>query len=186
MPRRESAGLVMYRRRDGALEVLLAHPGGPFWQARDAGAWTIPKGGLDEGEAPLDAAIREFHEETGFDGCPPYVPLGQITQKSGKVVHAWAFDGTCDPAALVSVEATIEWPPRSRKKRAFPEVDRAAWFPGPLALQKITPGQAPLLVQVLEGLGVPTPPAPPPAAPTRRSARPGTPSRRTAASKRPR
>ncbi|HVT46235.1 MAG TPA: NUDIX domain-containing protein [Vicinamibacterales bacterium] len=153
MPRRESAGLVMYRRRDGALEVLLAHPGGPFWQARDAGAWTIPKGGLDEGEAPLDAAIREFHEETGFDGCPPYVPLGQITQKSGKVVHAWAFDGTCDPAALVSVEATIEWPPRSGRHIAVPEVDRVQFFTIPAARSVINPAQAALLDRLVTLVG---------------------------------
>lgn len=153
MPRRESAGLVMYRRRDGALEVLLAHPGGPFWQARDAGAWTIPKGGLDEGEAPLDAAIREFHEETGFDGCPPYLPLGQITQKSGKVVHAWAFDGTCDPAALVSVEATIEWPPRSGRHIAVPEVDRVQFFTIPAARSVINPAQAALLDRLVTLVG---------------------------------
>lgn len=153
MPRRESAGLVMYRRRDGALEVLLAHPGGPFWQARDAGAWTIPKGGLNEGEAPLDAAIREFHEETGFDGCPPYVPLGQITQKSGKVVHAWAFDGTCDPAALVSVEATIEWPPRSGRHIAVPEVDRVQFFTIPAARSVINPAQAALLDRLVTLVG---------------------------------
>jgi predicted NUDIX family NTP pyrophosphohydrolase len=143
----------MYRRRDGALEVLLAHPGGPFWQARDAGAWTIPKGGLDEGEAPLDAAIREFHEETGFDGCPPYVPLGQITQKSGKVVHAWAFDGTCDPAALVSVEATIEWPPRSGRHIAVPEVDRVQFFTIPAARSVINPAQAALLDRLVTLVG---------------------------------
>ena len=153
MPRRESAGLVMYRRRDGALEVLLAHPGGPFWQARDAGAWTIPKGGLDEGEAPLDAAIREFHEETGFDGCPPYVPLGQITQKSGRGVHAWAFDGTCDPAALVSVEATIEWPPRSGRHIAVPEVDRVQFFTIPAARSVINPAQAALLDRLVTLVG---------------------------------
>lgn len=153
MPRRESAGLVMYRRRDGALEVLLAHPGGPFWQARDAGAWTIPKGGLNEGEAPLDAAIREFHEETGFDGCPPYLPLGQITQKSGKVVHAWAFDGTCDPAALVSVEATIEWPPRSGRHIAVPEVDRVQFFTIPAARSVINPAQAALLDRLVTLVG---------------------------------
>jgi predicted NUDIX family NTP pyrophosphohydrolase len=143
----------MYRRQGDTLEVLLAHPGGPFWQARDAGAWTIPKGGLDEGEAPLDAAIREFHEETGFDGCPPYLPLGRITQKSGKVVHAWAFEGTCDPAALVSVEATIEWPPRSGRQINVPEVDRVQFFTIPDARSVINPAQAALLDRLVTLVG---------------------------------
>jgi predicted NUDIX family NTP pyrophosphohydrolase len=153
MPRRESAGFVMYRRQAGALEVLLAHPGGPFWQARDEGAWTIPKGGLDEGETPLGAAIREFHEETGFDACPPYLPLGHVTQKSGKRVHAWAFEGTCDPAALVSVEVAIEWPPRSGRQIDVPEVDRVQFFTIPAASSVINPAQAALLDRLVALVG---------------------------------
>lgn len=143
---RESAGLLMFRRRPaGAIEVLLAHPGGPYWTTRDAGAWTIPKGGIDPGEPPLDAAIREFREETGFDPAGPYLSLGSVTQRSGKVVHAWAFEGDCDPAALVSVETTVEYPPRSGRRITIPEIDRAAFFSIPDARAAINAGQAPLL-----------------------------------------
>ena len=97
MPAKQSAGLLMFRRLEDDIEVLLAHPGGPFWQGRDEGAWTIPKGGIHDGEPPLDSAIREFQEETGFQPCGPYLPLGQITQRSGKIVHAWAFEGELRP-----------------------------------------------------------------------------------------
>ncbi len=143
---RESAGLLMFRRRPaGVIEVLLAHPGGPYWTTRDAGAWTIPKGGIDPGEPPLDAAIREFREETGFDPAGPYLSLGSVTQRSGKVVHAWAFEGDCDPAALVSVETTVEYPPRSGRRITIPEIDRAAFFSIPDARAAINAGQAPLL-----------------------------------------
>src|SRR5215471_17226118 len=110
-PQKESAGLLLFRRRKGRVEVLLAHPGGPYWQARHEGAWTLPKGGIHPGEAPLDAAIREFREETGFEPRAPFLPLGQIRQRSGKLVQAWAFEGDCDPGALVSVTARTEWPP---------------------------------------------------------------------------
>ena len=130
MPAKQSAGLLLFRRvpRSGDLEVLLAHPGGPYWQTRHEGAWTLPKGGIHAGEAPLDAALREFREETGFDPCPPFLPLGRITQRSGKVVHAWAFEGDCNPAALVSVTARTEWPPRSRQYIDVPEIDCVRFF----------------------------------------------------------
>ncbi len=126
---KESAGLLLFRRRSGSsLEVLLGHPGGPFWKGKDAGAWTIPKGGIHPGEQPLDTAIREFAEETGFQASPPYIALGHITQRGGKLVHAWAFEGDCDPARTVSVMASVEWPPRSGRRIDVPEIDRVAFF----------------------------------------------------------
>jgi predicted NUDIX family NTP pyrophosphohydrolase len=143
----------MFRRLAGEVEVLLAHPGGPFWQTRDEGAWTIPKGGIHDGEPPLDSAVREFKEETGFDPCGPYLPLGHITQRSGKIVHAWAFEGDCDPAALVSMETTVEWPMRSGRRIVVPEVDRVAFFSIDAARVAVNPAQAELvdrLVKLLE------------------------------------
>jgi predicted NUDIX family NTP pyrophosphohydrolase len=140
-----SAGLLMYRRRAGALEVLLAHPGGPFWKNKDLGAWTIPKGEIVEGEDPLATARREFEEETSLRPEGPFEPLGSVTQKGGKVVHAWAFEGDCDPAAVRSNTYKVEWPPRSGQWREFPEVDRACWFGLDDARAKINPAQARLL-----------------------------------------
>jgi predicted NUDIX family NTP pyrophosphohydrolase len=125
---KESAGLLMFRRGGEGIEVLLGHPGGPFWATRHEGAWTIPKGGPDPGEALLDTAIREFREETSFEPCGPYLPLGQITQRSGKIVHAWAFEGDCDPAGLVSVTVETEWPPRSGRRLVIPEIDQVRFF----------------------------------------------------------
>jgi predicted NUDIX family NTP pyrophosphohydrolase len=145
MPQKESAGLLMFRRSAGQLEVLLAHPGGPFWQARDAGAWTIPKGGIHAGEDPLDTARREFIEETGFQPAGPFLPLGSITQRGGKVVHAWAFEGDCDPSTLVSVTCTTEWPPRSGRQIEIPEIDRAQFFPLDAARIAINVAQIELL-----------------------------------------
>lgn len=140
-----SAGLLMFRGRGDSLEVLLAHPGGPLWARKDAGAWTIPKGEIDEGEAPLAAACREFSEETGFRPAGPYVALTPIRQRSGKVVHAWAFAGDCDPGRLQSNTFTMEWPPHSGQVAAFPEVDRAAFFTLAAAREKINPAQIALL-----------------------------------------
>ena len=119
----------MFRRKAGKLEVFLVHPGGPFWAAKDAGAWTVPKGEYVEGEEPLDAAKREFTEETGFEATGEFIDLGTVRQSSGKIVNAWAFEGDCDPAKLVSNFCEIEWPPRSGKKMEIPEVDRGVWFP---------------------------------------------------------
>jgi predicted NUDIX family NTP pyrophosphohydrolase len=140
-----SAGLLMYRRRGGALEVFLVHPGGPFWARKDTGAWSIPKGELDRTEEPLAVARREFTEETGFRAEGDVQPLAPITQAGGKVVHAFALEGDADPAALQSNTFSIEWPPRSGRQQAFPEVDRAAWFSLDVARQKINPAQAALL-----------------------------------------
>jgi predicted NUDIX family NTP pyrophosphohydrolase len=142
---KESAGLLMFRRSGHSVEVLLGHPGGPFWSNRDAGAWTIPKGGIHDGEAPLQTAIREFEEETGFAPCRPFIPLGQITQRSGKLVHAWAFEGDCDPATVVSVTTTTEWPPRSGRHIEIPEIDRVAFFSLDDARRAINVGQIELL-----------------------------------------
>lgn len=154
MPAKQSAGLLLFRRVDGAIEVLLAHPGGPFWQARDDGAWTIPKGGIHDGEPPLDTALREFKEETGFQPVGPFLPLGSITQRSGKIVHAWAFEGDCDPTALVSMETTVEWPVRSGQHIVVPEIDRVAFFSIEHARIAVNPAQAELfdrLIQALKG-----------------------------------
>ena len=125
---KESAGLLMYREATGTLEVLLAHPGGPFWATRDAGAWTLPKGGVQAGETPLEAAKREFTEETGFTPHGPFLPLGHIVQRSGKVVHAWAFAGNCDPRTVTSITTMTEWPPRSGRRIEIPEIDRVQFF----------------------------------------------------------
>jgi predicted NUDIX family NTP pyrophosphohydrolase len=145
MLKKESAGLLMFRRNGGAIEVLLAHPGGPFWQSRDAGAWTLPKGGIHRGEDPLETALREFHEETGFTATGPFLPLGSITQLGGKTVHAWAFEGDCDPSALRSVTCTTEWPPRSGRRIVVPEVDRCQFFSLDKARRAINVAQVPLL-----------------------------------------
>jgi len=127
MPKR-SAGLLMYRRLAGELEVFLVHPGGPFWTKRDKGVWTIPKGEYGPDESPLVAARREFEEETGFHTTEEFLDLGSIKQKSGKLVNAWAFEGDCDPAQLISNTCEIEWPPRSGRRLEIPEVDRGRWF----------------------------------------------------------
>jgi predicted NUDIX family NTP pyrophosphohydrolase len=120
---KRSAGLLMYRKRKDELEVLLVHPGGPFWEKKDQGAWTVPKGEYEEDEDPLAAAQREFFEETGFLASGDFIELGSVRQKSGKVVIAWAFEGDCDPAQLVSNTCEIEWPPKSKKRLEIPEID---------------------------------------------------------------
>lgn len=118
----------MYRRAGGAIEVLLARPGGPYWRGKDAGAWTIPKGEYETPEEPLAAALREWREETGFPAHPPFIPLGDVRQKSGKHVSAWAFEGDCDPAAVRCNTFEIEWPPRSGRTQSFPELAEVRWF----------------------------------------------------------
>ena len=135
----------MFRRREAGIEVLLAHPGGPFWSARDAGAWTLPKGGVDEGEDPLAAAQREFTEETGFVAQPPFHLLGELKQKSGKRITAWACEGDADPALLRSNPFEMEWPPRSGRLHSYPEVDRVGWFTPDEARAKLLPGQSPFI-----------------------------------------
>lgn len=144
-----SAGLLLYRVREGRLEVLLAHPGGPFYRNKDLGVWSIPKGEPAEGEALLDTAKREFHEETGFVVDGKYLELGSVKQKAGKLVHAWAVEGDCDPAALRSNTFPLEWPPRSGKRVEFPEVDRVEFFELEAARKKIKDVQAAFL-DVLE------------------------------------
>ena len=142
---KRSAGILLYRRREGALEVFLAHPGGPFWARKDLGAWTIPKGEIDDGEDPLEAARREFAEEIGVRLDGEFRELDPIRQKGGKLVLAWAVEGDCDPAAVRSNLFSMEWPPKSGKLAEFPEVDRAAWFTLEEAKAKILPSQLPLL-----------------------------------------
>ena len=137
-----SAGLLMYRMRGGRVELLLVHPGGPFWTKKDAGAWSIPKGEISAEEDDLDAARREFFEETGVLPEGRFNPLGEIVQKGGKVVRAWAFEGDYDPATLKSNTFTMEWPPRSGKQQEFPEIDRAAFFTPEEARIRINPAQA--------------------------------------------
>ena len=138
----KSAGLVLYRRRDGSLEVLLVHPGGPFWQRRDEGVWSIPKGEFGENEVGIDVARREFQEELGT-AAPEgdATPLGEVRQAEGKVVHAWALPGDLDVTKTTSNTFEIEWPPRSGKLQTFPEVDRAAWFDLDRARRKLLPAQ---------------------------------------------
>jgi predicted NUDIX family NTP pyrophosphohydrolase len=140
-----SAGLLLYRRRDGGLELFLAHPGGPFWRDRDAGAWTIPKGAVDDGEELLDAACREFEEETGIRPLGPFRPLGSIRQKAGKVVNAWAWEGDADADRVTSNSTRTEWPPGSGRWITYPEVDRCAWFDPSTARAKINSAQAELI-----------------------------------------
>lgn len=140
-----SAGLLLFRRSPRGLELLLAHPGGPFWRDRDIGAWTIPKGVVDEGEELLDAARREFAEETGFTPVGPFLSLGNIRQKGGKVVHAWAWEGDADAGAIVSNTTRIEWPPGSGRWVTYPEVDRCGWFDPASARERMNPAQAELV-----------------------------------------
>lgn len=126
---KQSAGLLLYRERDGALEVLLVHPGGPFWVHRDEGTWSIPKGEIGVEEQPVDVARREFDEELGSPAPnDEWIPLGTVRQAGGKLVHAWAARGDFDPSLLRSMTFELEWPPRSGRRQSFPEVDRAAWF----------------------------------------------------------
>jgi predicted NUDIX family NTP pyrophosphohydrolase len=143
----------MYRHTGGQLEVFLIHPGGPFWANKDLAAWSLPKGEYDSSEEPLSAAIREFREETGFTPSEPYLDLGTIRQASGKLVHAWAFEGDCDPAALVSNTCEIEWPPRSGRTITIPEADRGQWFTLEQAREHIFKGQQPLLLALAQELG---------------------------------
>jgi predicted NUDIX family NTP pyrophosphohydrolase len=140
-----SCGLLMYRLQRAGVQVLLVHPGGPFFRNKDEGSWTIPKGEPNEGEDLLAAACREFAEETGIIPAGPYTSLGTVKQKGGKVVHGWAFAGDCDPAKMKSNSFEMEWPPKSGRKQLFPEIDRGEWFDLLAARQKINPAQADLL-----------------------------------------
>jgi len=148
-----SAGMLLYRIRGEAVEVLLVHPGGPFWASKDLGAWSIPKGEYAHGDDPLAAALREFEEETGQP--PPragLLELGAVRQRGGKVLTAWAAAGDLDPAAIASNTFAMEWPPRSGNQREFPEVDQAGWFDPPTAREKLLSGQRELLDRLLRHL----------------------------------
>jgi predicted NUDIX family NTP pyrophosphohydrolase len=135
----------MYRRKGSDLEVFLVHPGGPFWAKKDAGAWSIPKGEYSDGELAIEAARREFQEETGFAVNGDFLELGAVRQAGGKVVSAWAFEGDCDPAQMVSNHSQMEWPPRSGRQIDFPEVDRGGWFSIQEARRRILKSQEPFL-----------------------------------------
>ena len=150
---KRSAGLLLYRFREGALEVFLVHPGGPFWAKKDLGVWSIPKGEMDEGEELLEAARREFEEETGFRPEGIFRELTPVRQRSGKIVHAWAVEGNCDPTAIRSNTITIEWPPRSGRQLEIPEVDRGGWFAIENAKEKILEGQRGLLDELRRLIG---------------------------------
>lgn len=140
MPKK-SAGVLLYRLHEDGPEVLLVHPGGPYWEKKDSGAWSIPKGELIGDESPLEAAKREFLEETGCDAADNLVPLTPLAQPSGKLVYCWATIGDCDESAVKSNTFMMEWPPRSGKHAEFPEIDRAGWFPLAQAREKISSGQ---------------------------------------------
>jgi len=142
---KQSAGLLLYRRHNDVLEVMLVHPGGPFWAKKDLGAWSIPKGEYAEGEDPLAAARREFEEETSFPAPDNAISLGDLKQAGGKIVVAWAAEGDCDPARLLSNTCEIEWPPRSGRKIEISEVDRAGWFAIDEARERILKSQLPFL-----------------------------------------
>jgi predicted NUDIX family NTP pyrophosphohydrolase len=154
MATRTSAGILLYRRVNGRLELLLAHPGGPFFVKRDDGYWTIPKGEVDPGEELVDVARREFEEETGHPppGGDP-LSLGSIVQKGGKVVHGWAYEGDLDPSAAVSNTFEMTWPPGSGRQESFPEIDRVAWFDPAEARRRIKATQIPLIERLEDALG---------------------------------
>ncbi len=155
MATKRSAGIILFRRDGAAVELLLVHPGGPFWKKRDEGAWSIPKGEIEPGEEPVAAALRELGEELG--PAPRLEPedlieLGSVRQRAGKVVEAWAAEADFDPERLASIEFEMEWPPRSDTQASFPEVDRAEWFDSDAARVKILPGQSPLIDRLLDHL----------------------------------
>lgn len=150
-----SAGLMMYRLKSGELEVFLAHPGGPFLKNKDWGYWGIPKGEIEENEPPLAAAVREFAEETGLTAVGDFLPLGSVVQASGKTVHAWAFAGDWeDGRPPASNLFPLEWPPHSGQEQWFPEVDKVAFFPVPVAMRKINRAQGEFIVRLQGLLGI--------------------------------
>lgn len=151
---KRSAGLLLYRRRGASFELFLVHPGGPFWAKKDLGAWSIPKGEYVDGEEPLDAARREFTEETGFAAPANAIALGEVKQASGKIVMAWAAEGDCDPERMVSNLCSIEWPPRSGRMIEIPEADRGGWFALGDARERILKSQHPFLERLAAILAV--------------------------------
>jgi predicted NUDIX family NTP pyrophosphohydrolase len=148
MASRQSAGVLLYRRRDDGWQVFLVHPGGPYWKAKDRGAWSIPKGEFKLGEDPLESAKREFAEETGLLIAGTLMPLLAVKQPGGKVVHAFAVEGDCDAASIKSNTFSLEWPPRSGRRQEFPEIDRGEWFGLEEASKKIGKGQTTLIDQL--------------------------------------
>jgi predicted NUDIX family NTP pyrophosphohydrolase len=152
MPKR-SAGILLYRQRGAEPELLLVHPGGPFWQRKDLGAWSIPKGEYSEGDDALVAAKREFEEETGARPDGDFLALGELVQGGRKIVTAFALEGDFDPATLRSNTFELEWPPKSGRKASFPEVDRAQWFSPAEARQKILKGQSEFITRLLKAIG---------------------------------
>ena len=153
MPAPQSAALVVLRRTPAGPEVLLAHPGGPFWARRDEGAWTFPKGLIEPGESEVEAALREFAEETGCSVCGAPTPLTPVRQPSRKVIHPFLLEADPDLAAFRSIEIELEWPPRSGRLQRFPEIDRIGWFGPQAATIKLLPGQRPILVEALSLFG---------------------------------
>jgi predicted NUDIX family NTP pyrophosphohydrolase len=151
---KRSAGILMYRRAGVGVEVLLVHPGGPFWAKKDLGAWSIPKGEYSAGEEPLAVAVREFEEETGARPRGKFLALGELAQPSRKLVTAWAVEGDFDVGALKSNLFEVEWPPKSGRRTSFPEVDRAEWFPIEDARRKVLAGQSAFLDRLLSALAV--------------------------------
>ncbi|HAR95222.1 MAG TPA: NUDIX hydrolase [Deltaproteobacteria bacterium] len=147
----QSAGILLYRLTKGRLEVFLAHPGGPFWAKKDRGAWTIPKGEFEANEEPITAAVREFFEETGAQVHGPFIPLGSVRQRSGKVVSVWAAEWDLDPQRLKSNSFSLEWPPKSGRQQEFPEVDKAAWFSVEEGRMKMHSGQL-SFIERLQGI----------------------------------
>lgn len=145
MPQQRSAGILLFRRRGGEIQVLLTHPGGPFWRSKDAGAWMIPKGAIEEGESAEQAAVREYEEELGSPLTAIPFRLCTIRQKAGKIVEVFAAEDDFDPATLSSLEFEMEWPPRSGELARFPEIDRAEWMKMPEARERILPSQLPIL-----------------------------------------
>jgi len=150
---KQSAGILLYRRKQDRLEVLLVHPGGPFWAKKDLGAWSIPKGEF-ENEDALSAAKREFAEETGTPMVGEPLPLTQQKQKGGKIIYAWAVEGDLNPKEIRSNTFEMEWPPKSGKKGRFPEIDKAEWFPTKVALKKINQGQAAFIHELMDRLDI--------------------------------
>ncbi|MGB7438980.1 MAG: NUDIX domain-containing protein [Candidatus Acidiferrum sp.] len=144
-----SAGILLFRKCDSAVQVLLVHPGGPFWKNKDAGSWSIPKGEYNESEDPLTAAKREFQEETGIEIHGEFISLDKLKQPGGKIVSAWAVQGDCSPIAIRSNTFSIEWPPKSGRKQEFPEIDRADWFTLPDARKQLLKGQQAFLDRLI-------------------------------------
>lgn len=153
--KKRSAGILLYRVNLSLVQVLLVHPGGPFWAKKDLGAWSIPKGEIEEGEDILNAARREVEEETGIAVSGSFIALQPVKQKAGKVVYAWALEHDLDPGLLKSNIFEMEWPPKSGVKKSFPEIDKAAWFGLDEAREKIIPGQQPLLEELVQKLDFP-------------------------------